>query len=488
MKLPLLSGIASVLFSFFSMEAQEQTSFCGTSVSDQKQMLTHQAAIKNLPENGDLLYLPIQVHNVATDEGTGLYSIYNLYESLCTLNEDFLPSKIQFYFLNEINEILSTRYNVHEEFEVGEEMMRRNNIPNVINCYLVANPAGNCGYYSYRSDGIALGKACMGRQAHTWTHEMGHFLSLPHPFIGWEGITYNSSKPTYDYQNVVTTLIENTDRDNCQNQADKFCDTHPDYLSARWSCNASFESNQIQKDFFNNSFRSDGSLFMSYASDGCMSRFSDEQIQEMRVHIQGRRAGMLNSKINFIAIEKPSSTAIFPVEASTVPYKSITIRWEKLTGADQYIFQLSRFPGFSLFERYEILNQSFITIDSLYPGKKYFWRVKAINKFEFCHKADLLNTFFTESLSTASEDLIETNITISPNPIKVGHELFVSYGSDDIIQIELLNIKGTGIVNLNLAHVNNATLTQIPFHTIPGIYILKIKTKASTSYRKLLVD
>jgi len=53
------------------------------------------------------------------------------------------------------------------------------NIPNTINCYIVDFAAENCGY-NLPYAGVVLDKDCLFPDDHTWAHEIGHNLSLPH--------------------------------------------------------------------------------------------------------------------------------------------------------------------------------------------------------------------------------------------------------------------------------------------------------------------
>lgn len=91
-------------------------------------------------------------------------------------------------FENEVNYIDNSKWDSHPRFEAGIEMMKINNIKNVINCYIVTDPAGNCGYFAYEGDAVALSKTCLGKSSHTWAHELGHYFSLPHTFLDGKGL------------------------------------------------------------------------------------------------------------------------------------------------------------------------------------------------------------------------------------------------------------------------------------------------------------
>ena len=76
--------------------------------------------------------------------------------------------------------------------------------------------------------------------------------------------------------------VERVDGVNCDIAGDGFCDTPADYLNYRWNCNNQGLSNVTQTDPLGEKLKSDGSLIMSYSSDVCSYRFSEEQIAAMQ--------------------------------------------------------------------------------------------------------------------------------------------------------------------------------------------------------------
>ncbi|MCB0574414.1 MAG: metalloprotease, partial [Saprospiraceae bacterium] len=102
------------------------------------------------------------------------------------LNEDYAATGIRFYFKDDWNLINSTAWYQHANIPQGIDMMLTNNVPDALNAYFASNVAGNCGY-NLPYAGVAVAHNCAATGDHTWAHEVGHALSLPHPFIGWEG-------------------------------------------------------------------------------------------------------------------------------------------------------------------------------------------------------------------------------------------------------------------------------------------------------------
>ncbi len=265
-----ISKLFSFLLAFafsLSLFSQSEPAPCGTNLGISPWLRDFQSRIHETPRNDDMLFLPVQVHVVGTDEGNGYFSRNAVLNAFCTLNADFEQANMQFFLANPINYINNSDYYEHD-FDGGFDMMDENNFPNVINCYIVEDPAGNCGYFFPGVDGIALNKGCTQPNDHTWAHEVGHFLSLPHPFRGWEGVE------EFDYSEPAPTMwgnrrVERLDGSNCGFAGDGFCDTAADYLNYRWSCNSSGESSVQQTDPSGATFFSDGRLFMSYSNSAC---------------------------------------------------------------------------------------------------------------------------------------------------------------------------------------------------------------------------
>lgn len=236
---------------------------------------------------------------------------------------------------------------------------------------------------------------CTGPTDHTWTHEIGHALSIQHPFIGWEGKTYNPNNPTpdtltYDYTHfhstpdtivpspLDTALVEYVDGSNCGIAADRICDSGPDYLSQRWDCNTQGLSIVEQKDPSGATFRSDGTLFMSYANDNCQTRFTPQQIQIMR-------ARLLTAKAAWLAPAAPepiitgASTLISPINFAQATAASALLTWSSVPGATHYLVQVSKVSGFGISDFEAIVTDTFALTGQLTPNWNYFWRVRPYN-------------------------------------------------------------------------------------------------------------
>ena len=258
---------------------------CGTAPQKIEWLKEYQKNPSKFKSNTDsLLLVPMTIHSVGSDNGSSHFDTDRLLDAFCTLNEDFAEAGIQYYISDDIRLINNSSINNHQDLFFGGRFMNDVADPTTLNTFFVSDPAGNCGYNIVWSH-MMVNKGCANRTDHTWAHEVGHHFSIQHPFLGWEGgqttdgsVPPDFSEPapefvTYDftpffYENgedttiIDTAFVELVDGSNCHFAGDGFCDTKPDYLSARWTCNNDGESNQIQTDPSGETFRSEGTWIM----------------------------------------------------------------------------------------------------------------------------------------------------------------------------------------------------------------------------------
>ncbi|MBX2890322.1 MAG: hypothetical protein KF734_05305 [Saprospiraceae bacterium] len=397
--------LLALLMGFFPALAQEpgkhELAPCGTPPGLDPFLLEYLAYPEQFVEerSSDTLKLGVQIHLLARDNGTGRFSPGQLLDAFCRLNLDFADTRIRLYFKNEWNLINNTGWYQHQTIPQGIDMMLTNNVEGALNSYFAANVAGNCGY-NLPYAGVAMSHGCSGPNDHTWAHEVGHNLSLPHPFIGWEGKVYSFANPTpdtltYDYTYfhdtidtqipapLDTALVEYVDGSNCAIAADLICDTKPDYLSYRWDCDNQGKSLVQQKDPTGATFFSDGTLFMSYSFDKCANRFSDEQITIMR-------AALLNKKPDWLTDEQPQGdiegtpTLLAPIGGQLSPTVGTVLQWSSVPNATRYVVQMSRFSNFSIRELDVVTSDTTWALGNLVANQNYYWRVRPFNDWYVC--------------------------------------------------------------------------------------------------------
>ncbi len=423
-----------------------------------REIRQHPELLEAAARSNDTLWVGMKIHLVAKDNGLARMSQNRLLDVFCRLNSDFAPSNIHFFFQDDWAMENKSAWFDHATIPAGVQMMQANDVPNALNTYFVGNPAGNCGYnVPYAS--IAVGLGCAAPTDHTWAHETGHALSLPHPFLGWEGKTYQYNNPTprtvtYDYTYfhaqpdtilpapLDTALVELVDKSNCLVAADIHCGTPPDYLSYRWNCDGQGKSTVLQRDPDGVQFYSDGSFFMSYSDDKCSNRFSDDEIASMRDNL-------LNVKTNYLAwkVAEPvvgTPTLIQPIGGESGSNAGAKLRWTAVPNATQYLVSGSRLPGFQQNQFEFITSDTFATAPPTPLGQTIYWRVRPFNLAYTCAGFSAAEKFFSTTVDAAEEVLENQGVALFPNLLRAGQLPFVSgnFESPKAVRFAVFNALG----------------------------------------------
>lgn len=485
---------------------------CGTLDHKSEWLVNYQKNPLAYRQNaGEILYIPMSLHVLGSNSGSGFFSMTNILTAFCELNEQMAASEIQFFLAGDIHYISNSDWNNHGTVLQGAAMMFENNVPNTINTYIVSSPAGNCGY-NLPYAGIALAKSCATPGNRTWAHEVGHNLSLPHPFLGWEGgIGHNDPTPPnfnnpapemvlYDYTYFQDTLIIDTmiidtafveyvDGRNCEIAADGFCDTAPDYLAQRWNCNGNEVSSQTQKDPDGVVFRSDGTLIMGYSDDNCQSRFTAEQSAAMRANLLDEKPEVVSTETPMPQIAEEAIPQV-PAEDELVQFDNAYFEWTPVTNAEKYLVQISRLASFSIKDQY-IVSEHSLTVDDLVADKTYYWRVLPFNSYSFCADFSEHIKFETGMISDVEHVESVRSWSIQPNLATSGQQVNLQIETEKNIDLQatIYDISGkmmqtqdfkTGIGKHRFA-LATTSLNQ-------GVYWVSILVENTKVVRKLVVQ
>jgi hypothetical protein len=447
-----------------------------------------------------LIYVPLTIHIVGTDDSSGFYQELFLHETLCQVNEDFAASNIYFYILGDIRYLSNSDYYQHEDVLEGADMMFANNVRNTINCYIVNDPAGNCGY-NLPYAGIAMNTSCMGYGDHTFSHELGHALTVQHPFLGWEGNNYQSGSPAqdtliYDYTYFRDTLIRDTvildttiselvDRSNCLEAADRHCDTPPDFISRRWSCDDNGRSPNVMYDSNNQPFYADGTLIMSYANDACQSRFTQEQSDQMRANLIFEKSEYLVPKEEPMVIENPV-VALTPAEGENVPVNEIVLSWSAVEGVDKYAVVLGLGP-FQSSARFYYTQDTFLIPEdyNFFTNAPYSYRVVPMSKDYFC-APESLRQFNTVEPTSNEEILSEENIRIWPRLLQRGKPLTIENKGSGNWKISVFNSNGLTVAD-EFINSGETRRTRALGHLTAGVYFVNFSNEERNMGTTLIV-
>ena len=480
-----------------SAKAQVQDVPCAT-ISDYPEWLAGYLNNPNRPKARNAeepVYLPITVHSVGKSDGSGHYPMSRIFESVCRLNKDFAPYNIQFYLKGSINKINRDLYYDHDNFGDGARMMRTYKKPLTINTYITNTAPNNaCGYWHQSEDAIVVVKNCMGGGGHTWTHEVGHWLSLPHTFFGWEHKRYDPNEATPKYHSINgkdTSFVEDALGHNCNKAGDRFCDTPADYLSYGWDCNGTKKSSLKQKDPLGIDFQSDGTNYMSYSDDACQSKFSEDQSDAMRAYIDFAKSHMVSKAIPTGPVSNDPMTFVSPEKNQQVHYQSIKLEWDHHPNATHYLINISKFSFFVTVDYEFLVEGNSINIGDLPVDRKWYWRVKPYNAYDACGTFTDAGAFSTYDV-TAVDELSENNhLEIYPTLVPTSNPtIHVSFDFAELlpVDLELYSITGGLVKKVAFANPGRSIQDIDLAHLSAGLYMMKIASKKGSIVKRISIQ
>lgn len=396
-----------VTLTFLSLSTFAQ-SFCGTNPSPEFLDYYYSKDMSYLTEGSRdanaIIYVPIQYHIVGTDSGGGYYSVKDLLAVHCALNDRYAHSQIQFFMYAPPHYIRNTRYYTMSDNNVDRDMKNGNNVSNICNVYIVQNCISSgtsvCGYATFPGfgrQGIVVAKSCSGATSTTLAHEMGHFLGLPHTFSGWEGRT--SADP-------ATNSDEFVNGTNCASRGDRFCGTPADFISDRWGCPYIGSKVDFNGDLYNTVL--DETLFMSYSSDACQNRFSNDQEAEMNNVRRTSRSSMDAYTVPSV-VTPATTTLVSPASGATSVAPFTSLIWNKVSDATHYHVLMSTVPSFNFNNLVDtIVADTTYRLHGINTGTTYYWKILPMTLGATCGTYSTTNSF-TTSAFTAS--LVITEIT-----------------------------------------------------------------------------
>lgn len=488
---------------------QQNTLWCGTDIAAQQLLLErldenkkamHQEAV-NFRE---IQYVPVKFHLLGNDDGTGILANHLVLNQLCLLNEDFESIGIQFYIHNGFNKIFNT--NAYTNHSDNLQILRLSKAPDALNIFIPEDatppnqdgPGVVLGYYDPTNDWLVIAKSEVGKDELTFPHEMGHFFSLSHPFVGWESEPWEEAIHGNQVTQVLSpdgTLAELVDGSNCENAADKICDTAADYLFGFGWTSCDFTPSVTDRN--GDELDPDEKLWMNYFFN-CNADdyyFSDMQQQLMLQDLNspGRQYLHQGETPNLSPITS-IPTIISPKEEEELPfYNAVNMSWNEVEGADAYLLQIALIPNFSpLFTHYDdIVDGTSITLEVLDSNRTYYWRVRPISDLQVCTEFTPIQTFDTgSSFSTqGNDDIAAFEVLQNPAKLSDGLRLNIQANVASSGNIKLYNLSGQLVRDYGL---NDFTIGKNNINFPLGgletaIYILSLDTSSGLLTRKILI-
>ncbi len=510
-----------VLIVFFATPyLQSQTApnghFCATNFRAQTPY--HKAAnLKtDFPKSNTTLYIPVTANFIGTDSGTGYYLLEDFLEELCKLNTDFAPHDFHFYLENIVYINRSEFYQMDPDTFVFEQPMyqfiENHNTLNTMNVYIVRQAGGwsfvtwdeieEVDYSVYPPINIYSQNQCVVldrdhlNQSNTFTHEVGHYFALWHTFWGdWDTFAIIGTPTVWNYEvieivsdtiyTVVPWLVERVDGIECDISGDLICDTPPDYLGG-FFCNANQESNIVQTDPVDSTFRSNGSYYMSYSNDGCQDKFSPMQVDVMRNVAQGGRNYLLYDQTAPTDYTIDDLSLIFPPDGAEVATSDfISFEWE-MPGIDFYILDIGRKQNnlHIPLESNILLNENQYEFEIQNPVWEYYWIVRGVSKYHPCEMwAD--TSYFTIGSVSTFESIQTERLELYPNPAT--NQLYLHFNdplmNDRPMEAEILDANGK-VIDRQIVSAKKISVDELA----QGLYILKISDGERVYIEKFIKD
>ncbi len=419
--------------------------------------------------------IPLSIHIVGDNNGGGYYSLDNLFTIICQLNQRYAPVGFYFHIKWPITYINNSSYYVHD-FNTGAQMMSQYNISGTTNVYFVQDPAGNCGYYTYGQDALAIGKTCAATNSTTLTHELGHYFGLPHTFSGWENgnIPGNPEKVTRGAGA------------NCSSTGDGFCDTWADYLDARWQC----PYNGVKYDINNDKYHPDSSIYMSYSLDACQSRFSGQEISEMQYQLHNQRAALLNvPHVQYSILNSP--VMAYPNDTVYANYQKLI--WHKVPGAEFYHVKITGPNVPVVFQEALVSDTSLLLTFNTTISSQYFAIIEPLSGMNVCRANVYKRLFYmsanTTTLAVSNELYKKGSIVVSPNPCTSGTvNITLTELQGGKYTIQLMSLTGQKMLSAVVDHIAGSETVQFQVGKFPaGMYFIDVENAGQHRTEKLVI-
>ncbi|MEZ4921479.1 MAG: T9SS type A sorting domain-containing protein [Saprospiraceae bacterium] len=493
------------------LEAQSVPGACGTSLEDQLQfrprLLENKKQIAGNQEGGALHYIPVYFHLVADSEGNGRIGKGKAMESICQLNNGFAETNFRFYLAE------------HDEHGLFDESINSDNVYtqqtnlfamhsrrhlNAVNVYIVNTPVANnnqpgitLAYYSPGYDWIVCRKDQISGSASVITlpHEMGHFFSLNHTFLGYENNPFDAqdatwpNAPTNSPSGIATERVNGS---NCSSAGDAICDTPPDY-------NFGFLQNGCTaytggaNDPLGVPVDPQENNYMGYFTNCAGYVFTPDQTSVMESDYNHPfRANLQNNYVpNGQTINTPANLLTSPVSGATVnTYNNVYFNWQSVSGASHYLLEIDVLPTFgTVFSKSYITQTNGFLVQDLEPNKNYHWRVRPFNLEYGC--ASYRQTTFKTGGTTSVQSIPDLEAwQISPNPIRQGAQVRIDWQlkRSQEIQMRILDLSGRVVVQTNLNGQAGANQQFVPTQDLPvGNYFISLLASGGVDTRKLLI-
>lgn len=470
-----------------------------------KRMRANRAAHKTnlLEKSMDVRHIPVKLHLVANYEGQGRIDFSNVLEEMCFSNEIFQSFDMNLFMADGVNLVDDDSLYFYEGMYSDTASYRNDLVldlkeafgPNHVNIF-ISNEAGApnvAGFNNPFLDFIFVQKDQMGNGESTFSHELGHFFSIQHPHLGWEGEPYDDDIHG-DTVRIVTIgadsiLVEHMNKENCEVAGDNICDTPPDYnFGITWASDC--------RPFTRRVWDANGDLIvtserniMSYFF-GCDDIFfSPGQVEAMELDLASAERDFLQTDYIPVTDKIEEEVVLISPEFRQEMdfYNSVPVEWSEVENATEYYIKV-RGGGKELTY---FSKDTVILIEDLAPRATYNITIHPFNESGGC-ASSVSSLFRTSDAVTSLDDFsLIQNLSIYPNPMGQNQNLVVDcrVATSADVQIEIRTLDGRLLQKK--AHILQQGVNRIVMdveNVESGLYLVSMHSNKGQIVKKVVVQ
>ncbi len=230
---------------------------------------------------------------------------------------------------------------------------------------------------------------------------------------------------------------------------------------------------------------------MSYSIDACQSKFSNEQQDAMHAYVKQAKGHFVTNAIPIGPVSSEPMTFVTPEPNSQVNYQSIHLQWNHHPNATHYLVNISKFSFFVTIDYEFIVEGNSINIGDLPVDRKWYWRVKPYNPYQFCAGFTEAGAFSTYDVTSVDEINESNRLEIYPTLVGADRtSINIDFDFNDLLTVQLDVYATTGQLMRRQLFVNPGRSVQyIQTEGLPsGLYLLRISTEKGNLVKRITIQ
>jgi hypothetical protein len=229
---------------------------------------------------------------------------------------------------------------------------------------------------------------------------------------------------------------------------------------------------------------------MSYSLDRCQSRFSDDEIEQMRFMVKKKRPEWVHYTTPEPFITAKEVILISPTNNQPAQYNHVTFAWESVEYATKYYLQVSRLMGFSYIDFDTIVTTPKALVTKLSNNKTFYWRVRPFNSSSPCTAVSSSGQFQATIISSINQLAGIQQFSIFPNPIQDNQALTIAFESQEnlALTLRLTDVSGRVLQQERIeSKIGKNTFSLNTQSLANGLYFVELVGKTGRIGMKVVV-